>query len=143
MNGRLCWTAMILPFACANAAQQEEWREYKRSDQLVVALNVGDAKRTGSIVEVAMLLVPKVQPLAPVLTYTIMDVRADCEARTAQISGSQNYAGEVPTGERTPADAAASPSEGEALDPFCNLAKLEAPGAPSALDFARLVWKSR
>ncbi|MBB5713005.1 hypothetical protein FHT02_004267 [Sphingomonas xinjiangensis] len=88
-----------------------------------------------------MLIVPKAQPMAPVLLYTIVDVRVDCQARTAQLLGSQTFAGEVPMGGRTPADAAASNSKGGGLDVLCDLAKLKGPGAPAAFDFARTAWK--
>lgn len=65
--------ALLLWLAHASDAQAADWREFKRSKTIVGALNVGDAKRNGSTVEIAMLLVPKAQPLSPVLVYSIID----------------------------------------------------------------------
>lgn len=144
MNRKRWRLALLLWLASAStAARAEDWREFRRSETIVGALNVGEAKRSGSTVEIAMLLVPKAQPLAPVLVYTIMDIRADCDGRTAQILGSQNYAGAKAVGERTPADPAPTRSTGDGLDPLCAAAALPAPGTQTAFDFAQRAWAAR
>ena len=144
MVGGWRWLTLALWFASAStAARAEEWREFRRSETLVAALNVGDATRSGSIVEIAMLLVPRAQPLAPLPVYTIMDIRADCDGRTAQVLGSQNFAGDKPVGERTPADPAPSPSKGDRLDALCTAASLPSPGAPTAYAFVQGAFVDR
>jgi len=141
---RLWLTGMISLGIVGTAAHAEDWREFKRSNEVVGALNVADVRKSGSSVEFSMLIVPKAQPLAPVPLYTIVDVRADCAARTAQVVGAQNFAGAMPVGERTQGDPDLKQSKGDGLDLICDhsasLSSAPSTWASTAFNFALNAW---
>jgi len=125
------------------AAYADDWREIRRTTDIVIGLDAGGIRRSGSIVEAAMVTVPKDNPLGPSIPYyDVIDFRVDCSASTAQILGSKSYFGTHQIGSM-PGDQQPSQSRGGNLDVICGEYRSLPAGAETAFDFAQGAWRGQ